>query len=904
MPGFEDEMEAWVASDLAANIAAVGGDQSARALIEAIAATLEPIALTPPTVTGIAVTGEVLTASHGTYTTTPTNYTYRWLSDGSAIAGAVAMSYTLKAQDAGKAVRFEETPINLIGSGVVNLSTAVTPISNDEDTLYTVPYLKGTNYTGFTSGAGSQSPLPAATNYYITQKGMNFIRICFDWKFIQPTLNGALDSASVTLITEQIDRITAAGGYAVVEIHNYGRLTISGTEYIIGEAAQVPASAFADLWRRMALEWMNNDKVIFELMNEPHDINAATWTQTQNLAVAAIRETGARNKVLFAAAAWNATGIVAGPIRNAMLDVVDPLDPNPTFDIHHYFDPYSAGSVATIIPQPIAAIESVTTFLRANGLTAMCLEFAAAQLYAGYQAMRALLDHFEANQDVWKGWAYWGAGGWWQYDYLFLIDPYGTKWPNSGKEHDFTTPAITWAAPRIDRPQMAVLEEYLDTTPIVNRISRSRELTAHTGITGPWTHSNMTVTAGTVGTPLTGTSNGIFGPGSLFSLVENTTNGEHLIRQDNITIVSGQDFTYSTIVRAGSSTQVTLRALSSDWAHGIAAVVNIPLNGTGSISYTYPTGSGVVTASSITHLGGGLYAITLTGTLPATSARLGLYARSADSDTYTGVNGRVALYVDTFGVAAGTTATYRVTGTDLTPLQPPAEAFDIHTLTTGNYYGPESYVVGTWTDTIQGANGTQTTTAAQPTVSTDGDGATFTSTQKLNATGVSTSQNDISVFAVVTIPSLAGSNKTVLGSSGGGGLQLQVNTSGTIFINRQGVGNKAASPTGFIPENTKVLVEVIARTSTEIKSKFGKNGVVTDTTWATNNDAFTAARTAVIGGRDSGENFVGTIHALFVIPGEPSLSIRQKIEGYMMWDCGIQALLPDEHPYKTTNPKA
>jgi hypothetical protein len=65
-------------------------------------------------------------------------------------------------------------------------------------------------------------------------------------------------------------------------------------------------------------------------------------------------------------------------------------------------------------------------------------EFGAAANDTCSAAVDDLLDHLEANRDVWLGWAWWAAGPWWG-DYMFTLEP-----------EDGT-----------DRPQMDVLEPHL-----------------------------------------------------------------------------------------------------------------------------------------------------------------------------------------------------------------------------------------------------------------------------------------------------------------------------------------------------------------------------------------------------------------------------------------------------------
>ena len=53
-------------------------------------------------------------------------------------------------------------------------------------------------------------------------------------------------------------------------------------------------------------------------------------------------------------------------------------------------------------------------------------------------AINGLLDHLQANDDVWAGWLWWAAGPWWG-DYMYSIEPAGSA----------------------DKPQMSWLQPYL-----------------------------------------------------------------------------------------------------------------------------------------------------------------------------------------------------------------------------------------------------------------------------------------------------------------------------------------------------------------------------------------------------------------------------------------------------------
>lgn len=56
-----------------------------------------------PSVTGTAVVGQTLTTTNGTWTNSPTSYTYQWYRGATLITGATSSSYTLVQADAGNA---------------------------------------------------------------------------------------------------------------------------------------------------------------------------------------------------------------------------------------------------------------------------------------------------------------------------------------------------------------------------------------------------------------------------------------------------------------------------------------------------------------------------------------------------------------------------------------------------------------------------------------------------------------------------------------------------------------------------------------------------------------------------------------------------------------------------------
>ncbi len=93
-----------------------------------------PNATAPPSISGVADQGAVLSESRGTWTGSPSNYMIQWLRCAPAatscvpIGGATGQSYQLTAADVGSTVRVQEMAANTYGVGSVATSAATQPI--------------------------------------------------------------------------------------------------------------------------------------------------------------------------------------------------------------------------------------------------------------------------------------------------------------------------------------------------------------------------------------------------------------------------------------------------------------------------------------------------------------------------------------------------------------------------------------------------------------------------------------------------------------------------------------------------------------------------------------------------------------------------------------------------------
>ncbi|KFB70065.1 glycoside hydrolase family 5 protein [Candidatus Accumulibacter vicinus] len=271
---------------------------------------------------------------------------------------------------------------------------------------------------------------------YFKAKGMNLVRLPFRWERLQPSLNQPFDIAELARLQSFVSGVTAKGVAVLLDPHNFARyqgqiLGSSGLSY----------AAYADFWSRLSALFKDNPRVLFGLMNEPHDMPTETWVNAANAAIQGIRATGATNTIMIPGNAWTGAwswtqNWYGTPNAEAMKKIVDSGN-NIVFEVHQYLDSDSSGTSATCVSTEIGVerLKNFTEWLRINRKRGFLGEFAGANNETCKQAVSNMLTNVEANADVWLGWAWWSAGPWWG-DYMFSIEP---------------------GSDGIDKPQMSVL---------------------------------------------------------------------------------------------------------------------------------------------------------------------------------------------------------------------------------------------------------------------------------------------------------------------------------------------------------------------------------------------------------------------------------------------------------------
>jgi hypothetical protein len=158
-------MQGWKLAALAVVTAAAAG------LFATVASAAAPVNTAPPTISGTPKVGSTLTANEGTWTNSPTSFTYRWqrcASDGRScgdITAGTAKTYVPTTGDTGHALRVVVTAVNSDGRNSAT-SAPTEPVDSANGPSNTVrPAVSGTPEVGGTLRVSNGSWSPTPTSY-------------------------------------------------------------------------------------------------------------------------------------------------------------------------------------------------------------------------------------------------------------------------------------------------------------------------------------------------------------------------------------------------------------------------------------------------------------------------------------------------------------------------------------------------------------------------------------------------------------------------------------------------------------------------------------------------------------------------------------------------------------------
>ncbi|KAJ3935762.1 MAG: endoglucanase [Lentinula lateritia] len=300
---------------------------------------------------------------------------------------------------------------------------SISPISGNTLTF------AGVNIAGFDFGCGSDGTCnptgawPPLTQYYgmdgagqmqhyTSTDGYNVFRLPVGWQFLtNGVLGGDLDADNLAEYDALVQTCLATGASCIIDIHNYARWN----GLIIGQGGPTN-DQFAAIWTSIATKYADEEKIIFGVMNEPHDIpDINLWAGSVQAAVTAIRNAGATKQlILLPGNNWtSAETFVSNGSGPALLTVTNP-DGSTTgliFDVHKYLDFDNSGTNEECVTNNIdSSWAPLATWLRENGRQAFNTETGGGNVASCVQYMCQQIAYQAQNADVFLGYVGWAAG--------------------------------------------------------------------------------------------------------------------------------------------------------------------------------------------------------------------------------------------------------------------------------------------------------------------------------------------------------------------------------------------------------------------------------------------------------------------------------------------------------------
>ncbi|KAI0971201.1 endoglucanase 2 [Xylaria arbuscula] len=259
----------------------------------------------------------------------------------------------------------------------------------------------------------AQLPLsdgPSQMSHFVKGDGINLLRIPTSWQFlVNNQLGGDLDTSNLSKYDQLVQSCLNTGAYCMIDIHNFARWN----GQIIGQGGPTDEQ-FASFWGQLAGKYATNDKIVFELMNEPHDLDIATWAQTSQKAVTAIRAAGATTQTILLSGTNfdSAATLVSDGSADALFAITNPdgSTDNLLLDIHKYLDEDNSGTHAACTTDNVDAFTTVAQYLRSKGRKGFISETGASSDASCIKAFCTQNSFINTNSDVFTGLVAWGAG--------------------------------------------------------------------------------------------------------------------------------------------------------------------------------------------------------------------------------------------------------------------------------------------------------------------------------------------------------------------------------------------------------------------------------------------------------------------------------------------------------------
>ncbi|WYZ40772.1 hypothetical protein EsH8_IV_001113 [Colletotrichum jinshuiense] len=280
-------------------------------------------------------------------------------------------------------------------------------------------------------------------NHFVQNDKLNMFRLPVGWQFlVNNQIGGQLNSNNFGRYDQLMQKCLATGAYCMLDIHNFARWDGG----IIGQGGPADEQ-FVSLWTQLAQKYKGNDKVVFELMNEPHDLDIKLWAATCQKAVTAIRQAGATTQmILLPGTNFNsAEFLVSSGSAEALTAITNPdgTTDGLIIDVHKYLDEDNSGTHRPCTTDNVESFRTVAEYLRSKGRKGLVSETGASSDASCFTSFCAQNTFINQNSDVFIGLVGWAAGS---FDTSYVLSLTPTKSGNGYTDNDLMKQCIlaTW----------------------------------------------------------------------------------------------------------------------------------------------------------------------------------------------------------------------------------------------------------------------------------------------------------------------------------------------------------------------------------------------------------------------------------------------------------------------------
>lgn len=242
--------------------------------------------------------------------------------------------------------------------------------------------------------------------------GLNTFRLPVAWQYlVNDNLGGDLDDTNFGKYDELVQGCLDTGAFCIVDIHNYARWN----GQIVGQSDGTVTNDHLDsLWKQLATKYKDEYRVVFGVMNEPHDLDIGEWATTVQGVVSTIRTAVGNNTQMILLPGTDYTSVgsfISTGSTNSLQSITnnDKTTNNLIFDVHQYLD-NDGGVLPTCVTDGTGNLDTLGAWLRTNKRQAWLTETGGGSTASCLTDLCNELKWMNDNADIYLGWVGWAAG--------------------------------------------------------------------------------------------------------------------------------------------------------------------------------------------------------------------------------------------------------------------------------------------------------------------------------------------------------------------------------------------------------------------------------------------------------------------------------------------------------------